>query len=200
MKFLFYGIDVAHVNQPFGGNPEYYARFKDQFGNPEKGHNGIDFMALHATPLLSPCTGTAMYAQDEHGGDGIYIDTTDGTNWYRVILWHLCSKDDPQYKPLIPTDGSRVPVKTGQLIGYTDNSGAPFESSGDHLHFGLIPITKENGEALYPRNGFNGCVDATPYFTGWAASKVEEYNKMLGSEVSTLTLIVELLKRLVGLK
>lgn len=199
MKFLFYGTDVVHINQGFGENPEYYARFKDEFGNPETGHNGIDFMALHATPLLAPCDGTARYGEDAHGGAGIYIDTTDGTNKYRVILFHLCTKEDPTYKPLIPVDGSSVPVKTGQLIGYTDNSGAPFESSGDHLHFGLIP-TDALGNSLFPRNGTNGCVDPTPYFTGYPASQVDKYNEILGKEVSTLTLIVALLRKLLGLK
>jgi murein DD-endopeptidase MepM/ murein hydrolase activator NlpD len=199
MKFLFYAVSPYWVNQGFGSNPEYYARFKDQFGNPEKGHNGIDFMASHGQPLYSPCDGMAMYAEDEHGGDGIYIDTTDGTNWYRVILWHLCSKNDPQFKPLIPTTGTHVPVKAGQLIGYTDNSGAPFESSGDHLHFGFIPISKQYGNALYPSNGFNGCVDATPYFTGFYATEVEKYQQLQVTLISTLTQLVALLKRKIGL-
>lgn len=190
MKFLFYAVDPLHINQGFGESPEYYARFKDQFGNPEKGHNGIDFQASHGQPLYAPCDGMAQYAEDAHGGDGIYIETTDGK--YRVILWHLCSKNDPQYKPLIPTTGMKVPVKVGQLIGFTDNSGAPFESSGDHLHFGLIPIDAK-GNALYPANGFNGCIDPMPYFTGWAATKVGEYRKVEISLVSALKQLVDIL-------
>lgn len=167
MLKLSYAVFPAVVNQPFGANPDYYARFHDAAGNPEKGHMGIDFMASHATPLYAPCDGSASYGTDEHGGDGIYIHTTDGLgNWYNVILWHLCSKDDPQFKPLIPTDGSSVPVKRGDHIGYTDNTGAPFESSGDHLHFGLIPVNETNTITLFPNNGYNGCIDPHPYFDG----------------------------------
>ncbi len=168
-KFEFWlPVSPFKINQAFGQNPAYYARFKDQFGNPEKGHMGTDLFAPHATPLYSPIAGEAWYETDEHGGDGIYIRTNEAflygatTAFFDMILWHLCSKDDPQFKPLIPTDGSKVPVTVGQLIGYTDNSGAPFESSGDHLHVGLVPTNAAN-QALEASNGFGGCIDPMPY-------------------------------------
>jgi hypothetical protein len=81
---------------------------------------------------------------------------------YTVILWHLCSKDDPQYKPLIPCDGSITKVTCGQLIGYADNTGAPFESSGDHLHLGLF-VNDPTGAPLNPGNGYGGCIDPAPF-------------------------------------
>lgn len=162
---LSYAVSPVSINQPFGANPDYYARFHDSAGNPEKGHMGVDFMAAHATPLYAPCDGTARYASDDHGGEGIYLNTTDGEgNWYNVILWHLCGKNDAQYHPRIPLDGSGVQVTRGQLIGYTDNTGAPFESSGDHLHFGLVPVNQQNTQTLSPNNGFNGCIDPMPFF------------------------------------
>lgn len=163
-KFLSYPVSPVSVNQPFGVNPEYYARFKDRYGNPEKGHMGVDFMAYHGQPLYAPCDGDAKWIEDAHGGEGIWLDTLDGK--YRVIMWHLCSKNDPQYKPLISTN-TYVRVTKGQHIAYTDNSGAPFESSGDHLHFGLIPL--DGSDAAYPGNGFNGCVDPMPFFSGETA-------------------------------
>jgi hypothetical protein len=43
--------------------------------------------------------------------------------------------------------------------------GAPFESSGDHLHLGLVPFDMSL-QQLEARNGFNGNIDATTYFTG----------------------------------
>src|ERR1017187_8512770 len=99
---LWYGVKPMSVNQPFGANPTYYAKFLDRFGNPEKGHMGVDFFAPHATPLFAPCGGTAWYEEDSHGGAGIYIrtgpcDYSGGQAWFNVILWHLCTKDDPQY-------------------------------------------------------------------------------------------------------
>ena len=164
MLELWYPVKPLYVNQPFGASPEYYARFKDTLGNPYKGHMGLDLQASHGEPVYAPCDGKAVYIQDSHGGDGFYI-YTEG---YCVILWHLCSKDDPLYKPLIPCDGSLTPVKVGQLIGYADNTGAPFESSGDHLHVGLFP-TNSAKLPLDPANGFGGNVDPAPFFNRFFA-------------------------------
>ena len=167
MLKLSYAVTPLGFNQFFGASPDYYAKFHDNHGNPLKGHNGIDFMSAHGNKLYAPCDGSARYAVDAHGGDGIYIHTSDDEgNWYNVILWHLCSKDDPQFAPLIPTDGSSVYVKKGQHIGYTDNTGAPYESSGDHLHFGLVKVTQDNTTTLNDDNGFNGCIDPKPFFDG----------------------------------
>ncbi len=159
---LKYPVYPIHVNQGFGANPAYYAKFLDAQGNPEKGHMGIDFQASHGQPVYAAHDGYAFYVgPDEHGGDGIYIrgKDTDGS-YYTTIYWHLCSKDDPQYAPLVL---SGINVKQGDLIGYADNSGAPFESSGDHLHFGLAPCN-QNGEFLNPSNGYGSCIDPQPFF------------------------------------
>lgn len=169
---LYYAVKPLGINQWFGANPVYYAKFLDAQGNPQKGHMGIDFFAPHATPLYAPCDGDAFYTFDAHGGDGIYIRyPNNAVPTHDIILWHLCSKDDPQYKPLIKTDGSITSVKAGQLIGYTDNSGAPYESSGDHLHFGLLP-TDKTGAPLNPGNGYGGCIDPAPYLNGKFAEDI----------------------------
>lgn len=168
-----YPVSQAVVNQKFGENPEYYARFHDQFGKPEKGHMGVDFMAAHGTPLYAPCDGSAKYMVDDHGGDGIHLTFSENGQWYLVILWHMCSKDDKEFPFQIPTDGSSTDVKRGQFLGYTDNSGAPFESSGDHLHFGLIPLKSDGIRVLNPANGFNGAIDPLPNFDGTFAHTEE---------------------------
>lgn len=154
--FLYYSVKPFGINQLFGVNKDYYQKFG------WLGHNGIDYFSPHATPLYAPCDGEARYVQDSHGGDGIYIKTLQGSQYYNVILWHLCGKEDPVYHPLIPMDGSTIQVKIGALIGYTDNSGAPYESSGDHLHRGLQPCDS-NGVALFPNNSYGGCIDEGPY-------------------------------------
>lgn len=159
---LKYPVSPIHINQPFGANAAYYAKFLDANGNPLKGHMGIDFQAVHGQPVYAAHDGYAFYVgPDEHGGDGIYIRFQDDDGkWYTTIYWHLCSKDDPKYAPLVLAG---VNVKTGDLIGYADNTGAPFESSGDHLHFGLAPCD-QNGAFLEPGNGYGGCIDPQPYF------------------------------------
>lgn len=186
------------VIQTFGGNPEYYARFKDRFGNPEKGHMGIDFVATHGTPLYAVVEGLARYEADEHGGDGIVIHT-DVFNYkgqpatFNVINWHLCSKDDPKFHPLIPTDGSQTKVKLGDLIGYTDNTGAPFESSGDHLHFGLVPFDLQ-GNAIEAHNGFNGCIDPAPYLVDTPAVNAY-YQQIINSIREKVVALIKLLQK-----
>jgi murein DD-endopeptidase MepM/ murein hydrolase activator NlpD len=165
---LYYPVKPFGINQYFGANAEYYL---SKFG--DKGHQGLDLFAPHATPLYAPCDGDAFYKYDAHGGAGIYIRVpNNATPQYNVILWHLCTKDDKLYSPNIPTDGSSEFVKTGDLIGYTDNSGAPFESSGDHLHVGVIPCDN-TGAPLYPNNGFHGCVNPLPYFNGQFAQDIQ---------------------------
>lgn len=203
---LWFAVKPEYINQKFAENPlnpdgtSYYSRFKDARGNPLKGHMGIDFQASHGQPVHAPCSGKAWYVEDSHGGDGICIKTEpfDYQNRqanFRVILYHLCSKDDPKFHPLIPTDGSMVDVELGQLIGYADNSGAPYESSGDHLHFGLAP-TNENGYYLEPENGYGGCIDPWPYFNGFYAEDKNKVIANLTEQVSLLTKVVSLLKKL----
>lgn len=172
-KFLYYPLKSWTLIQGFGSNPAYYAKFLDKEGNPVKGHMGLDVVASHGTPLYAACEGMAFYVSDDHGGDGIYISALVNGQGFYVINWHLCSKDDSVYKPLIPTDGSWTPVKAGQLIGYTDNTGAPFESSGDHLHLGLAPLSP-NGAIADPLNGYGGCVDPISYFNGLYAPEITE--------------------------
>jgi murein DD-endopeptidase MepM/ murein hydrolase activator NlpD len=165
-------VKPAIINQGFGNDPAYYARFKDQFGNPEKGHMGIDFRAAHGTPVYASCDGQAYFGRDEHGGEGIYIrtgllDYNGQPAHFNVIHWHLCGDTDPHYASPIPLDGNMYPVETGDLIGYADNTGAPYESTGDHLHFGLLPLDQYN-TIIDQKNGFNGCIDPMPYFDGSA--------------------------------
>lgn len=196
MPKLSYAVSPMHINQGFGTNPEYYARFHDSFGNPEKGHMGIDFQAAHGTPLYAPHDGSALYVVDEHGGDGIHLTFNDG-GWYKVILWHMCSKDDKQYPFQIPTDKPTL-VKKGQLLGYTDNSGAPFESSGDHLHFGLLPLKEDGIRILNPGNGFGGCIDPISFFDGTFASQASTDIQI--QEITILQKLISLYKQLLGIK
>lgn len=193
---LYYPIKPFLINQGFGLNPDYYARFKDRFGNPEKGHMGVDLKAPHGTPVYASCDGLVHFERDIHGGEGMVIRTgryayKEGAATFNVIHWHLIGDTDPLYQSPIPTDGHSYPVKTGDLIGYADNTGAPFESSGDHLHMGLMPIG-DSGDALEARNGFGGCIDLVTYFTGFYA---QDYVKA----TSKLAQLVSILQEWVGL-
>lgn len=196
---LYYPVSPYHLNQGFGENPGYYARFHDEFGNPEKGHNGNDLMAFHGQPVYAATDGMAVFARDEHGGEGIYITTKDSYDYlamqsrYRLINWHLIGDTDKKYPSPIPLDGKEYPVKAGDLIGYANNTGAPFESSGDHLHFGLIPITQYGG-AQEPGNGFNGCIDPAPFWNGSFSKNAPIVIANLQQQVTLLQKILSLFK------
>lgn len=194
---LYYPVRPFAINQVFGANPDYYARFRDRYGNPEKGHMGVDLRAVHGLPVYAACDGLAHYEKDSHGGEGMVIRTgrfayKGGAATFNVINWHLIGDTDPQYPSPLPLDGHSYAVKTGDLIGYADNTGAPFESSGDHLHFGLVPFFGDDGAAIESTNGFNGCIDPTTFFTGIYAQDVTGL-------ISYYTALVEALQKLLAL-
>lgn len=193
---LYYAAKPFHINQGFGSNPDYYAKFKDAFGNSLKGHNGIDFMAVHGQPLHAPMDGMAVYTIDAHGGQSVLIRSNEaleypgGSCWFNVILGHVVGDTDPKFPPPIPMQMIRTPVKAGDLVAYADNTGAPYESSGDHLHFGLTPVD-QNGKSVMPGNGYNGCIDPMPFFNGFYAQDSKKV-------VSLLTQLLELAKKLLA--
>src|SRR4051794_16222251 len=55
------------VNQSFGADPNYYAKFHDELGKPLKGHDGIDFYAPHGTPIRAAHDGIIHFEHDAHG-------------------------------------------------------------------------------------------------------------------------------------
>ncbi len=199
------------INQGFGENPADYAKFHDNFGNPLKGHDGIDFRASHGVPVYAAHDGLIHYEKDAHGGEGMVIRTTEQFDYkgtpahFRTMYWHLIGDTDPKYPSPIALDGVEYKVKAGDLIGSADNTGAPYESSGDHLHFGLFPSRGYNdgnfasfdaNQALCePHNGFNGRIDPTPYFTGIYASNVPVQITLWQKIVALLTSEVRLIRK-----
>lgn len=175
---LYYPVKPIHINQPFGANVDYY---KSHFGT--NGHMGIDFMASHGQPVYAAHNGEAIYLKDAHGGEGIWNFSPDG---FATIYWHLIGDSDPLYSMPIPFDGKRHLVKAGDLIGYADNTGAPFESSGDHLHFGMVYINVD-GTIANTDNGFNGCQDSTPFFNGTCAQDIAQLSSLYSTLVVVLT-------------
>lgn len=167
---LAYPVSPIHLNQAFGANPAHYAKFLDDNGNPQKGHMGLDLQAYTGQPVYAAHDGFAFnVGPDDHGGEGVYVRTTqpdDARNYHTTIYWHLLPRNNAQFP--CPIQGSKV-VKRGDQIGWADNSGAPFESSGTHLHLGLA-VCDVNGNFKNRLNGFNGCIDAQPFFNGTYAT------------------------------
>jgi len=170
----------------FGANPAYYLKALGQNGHP-----GIDFECPLGTPLYSPCDGAVFYTTDALGGDGLWIRWPDNVKpQYNIILWHMPAAGNPTYPFQVPTDKNVYPVKAGQFLGYTGNSGYPKESSGPHLHLGVIPCDS-TGAALNPNNGYKGCVDPMPFFNGLYAEDINTVHQILDTEAQATNLIAQ---------
>lgn len=152
-------ISPYEVVQGFGVNGEYYR----QHGINIDGHNGLDLRAYHGQPVYAAHDGTCYPEVDDKGGHGVVIisdqkyDYLPGECFFKTIYWHLVDG------PSVVQTGQKV--KAGDLIGYADNTGL---STGDHLHFGLKPVLK-NDEPVFswtsvnPNNGYLGAINPVPY-------------------------------------
>lgn len=131
------------ITQLFGENPHIYKKW----GFP--GHNGVDYGIPNGTPINAAAAGTINQVSFENGGYGNYVKIAhkDGSKTYYTYYAHLASA----------AVAAGQKVKAGQLIGYSNNTGA---STGPHLHFGL----KIDGE----NPAYKGYVDPMPYFSGAA--------------------------------
>ena len=159
-----YPIHPVGINQLYGAQRAYY---EAKFG--QNGHPGIDFTATHGQPVMAAHDGEALYIKDDHGGEGIHV--LNKQMGIKTIYWHLVGDTDASYKPPIPMDNGWHPVTKGELIGYADNTGYPYESTGTHLHFGL-QLVDANGQVINTDNGMLGCVNPLPYFDGNIAAPV----------------------------
>lgn len=174
---LWYPVkDPVNQNNLFGTTSPLYTSMGLQ-----KGHPGLDFSSKLDTPLFAPCSGDAFYTKDAAGGDGIWIRWPNNqAPEYNIILWHLPPSSDPIYHPMIRiADNDPITtVKIGDKLGYTGNSGYPLESTGPHLHLGVMPC-KLDGSALYPNNGYEGCVDPMPFFNGLYAENYQPAEQII---------------------
>jgi murein DD-endopeptidase MepM/ murein hydrolase activator NlpD len=182
IPFLYYPVkDEIDQANLFGTTSPMYAALG------QKGHPGIDFECKSGTPVYAPCDGDALYVTDEYGGCGIWIRTPNHTApQFNIILWHMYPANTPGFPYAIPTEqGIYTPVKAGQMLGYSDNSGFPTESTGPHLHLGVMPceVRESDGAitALSPENGYLGCVDPTPYFNDHYAQDIQAVEAVIAS-------------------
>ncbi len=145
---------IGLLSQKFGENPQMYA----QFGII--GHNGLDWPCSMRTPIYASHDGVAETQIDSMSGKGVIIKDEEK----KSIYWHLDF--------FATTTGHKV--KTGDLIGYSGNTGY---STGPHLHFGLKLL--KDGEVLNRNNGYDGAVDATPYLSWYDKNMTEQEVKNL---------------------
>lgn len=146
MISLYLPLKPISINQPFGQVSPIYT------GQGMKGHNGIDFFAVHGQAIYASHDGTCQPTIDNHGGNGVILTHADG---WDTIYWHMI-----QDNAVVET-GEKV--KAGALLGYADSTGI---STGDHLHFGLALVGTDYN------NGYHGYSDPMPYFNGKYAQEI----------------------------
>jgi hypothetical protein len=114
---LYFPVKPGTINQPFGANPDYYQKFHDSFGNPLKGHDGIDFFAMNGTPVYAAHDGMIRFTKDSHGGEGMFIRSLENENglFARTMYWHLIGDTDPKYPLRYPQMGKEDPIKAGTI-------------------------------------------------------------------------------------
>jgi hypothetical protein len=112
------------------------SRFMQQESFRTKGHSGLDFSMPNHTPLRSIQDGIVekVTHYKDNIGNGVLVRWNDG----KVAIYGHMSET---------TVNVGDKVKTGDLIGYSGNSGHVVGANGGyHLHFGL----KENGHFIDP--------------------------------------------------
>lgn len=143
-----------YISQLYGKNPQIY----QQFGMT--GHDGVDFAAPLGTPVLAAHDGYIVECIERDTGYGlriqIYYEDTD-YNWIN-IYGHFQKVNFPNVTYNLNDRGHFV--KEGDVIGYVNSTGF---STGNHLHFGLRQLNKNN-QILNYNNGTFGWIDSMPYF------------------------------------
>lgn len=124
------------VSQPFGANPQNYAKFG------MVGHNGIDFAVPEGTSVYAVESGTVAEVRDDPDGYGKYVKIRHA--WGESLYAHLRGQG--------VNEGN--PIGKGDFVGVSGNTG---NSTGPHLHFGLRVNPYTRG---YPYDGY---VDPAPF-------------------------------------
>ena len=193
---------LGDITQFFGENPALYAQCCGM-----SGHNGLDIVRSHGTPIMCVETGKVVEVKDDSGGYGKHVKILSENNEW--VYGHL----------------SRIDVVLGQTVasggqigllgntGFVVSGATPYWKfnpyAGSHLHLGRRPCKKwESGSwnLSYStgdraillsdyENGFKGSTDPLPEFVtqetpqfkftknlsfGMRDSEVTELQKYLG--------------------
>lgn len=190
------------VTQYFGENPRLYARFG------LNGHNGIDLVAPHGSPLYAVEDAEVVSINNDPSGFGRNVRILSfGKGTCRLWTYGHCH-----------TIGVKVgdQVKAGQQIATMGNTGFVISGpnpywkhnpyAGTHLHLGLRLAERDpNGwsyagsttriKVFDQGNGFKGSIDPVPELAkiGVLADEKKKRAQML-TLISTLNTLIGLLK------
>jgi murein DD-endopeptidase MepM/ murein hydrolase activator NlpD len=129
------------ITQLWGENPQHYGRFRPG-GVPLQGHNGIDFGIPNGTKLFAVDRGRVIEIGNDSDGYGRYLKLQH--RWGESLYAHMQG---------FTVEAGQF-VKRGQVIGYSDNTGA---SAGPHLHLGIRVHPYDRSD------GWGGYIDPLPF-------------------------------------
>ena len=120
------------VKVPFEVSSDFGVRPNPFGAGGYEGHDGIDLLGAHGTPIYATSSGIAERASYDGGyGNHVIIKSSQG---YETLYAHLSKL------AIAP----KTQVKQGQLIGYMGSTG---RSTGVHLHYSVY----KQGKAIDPK-------------------------------------------------
>lgn len=140
------------ITQGFGARPEFYGKF----GLP--GHEGIDFEAPEGSELYAVADGVVTDTRPD--GDSDPVGKPYG-NQVRIQHEENYTSIYAHMSQIIAQKGQ--PVKAGQLIGLSGNTGNSF---GAHLH---LTIKKAGATQAHETSFPYDIIDPTPYVGAFEA-------------------------------
>jgi murein DD-endopeptidase MepM/ murein hydrolase activator NlpD len=194
------------VTQYFGENKALYSRLN------LAGHNGIDIVAPHGSPMYAVESGIVVEVKDTPDGYGRHLRFITNGKECRVWTYGHCHK---------------IYVKQGEIIeegqhiadmgntGFVVSGATPFWESnpfaGTHLHIGYRNVTRNLRGWAYEgsdikmkvydlENGFKGSVDPYSLLKTVSTPNEEAEKIRLLTIISLLNKVVELYKQLNLLK
>jgi murein DD-endopeptidase MepM/ murein hydrolase activator NlpD len=150
-QLVYRPCQTSIITQYFGANPGSYP------GMP--GHDGLDYAVAQAHPFYAAAAGTVVHASDRR-----WTNSSLSAYGWHVVIDHgdYCTVYGHATPNLPVSAGDQVTA--GAVVGYSGNTG---NSSGYHLHFGLLDKTG----TIDPNNGFPNwlygrAVDPLPFVQG----------------------------------
>ena len=187
------------ITQWFGENKELYSRMN------MNGHNGIDIVAPHGTPIYSVEDGIVLEVKNDPSGYGKHVRVI--TNGVECREWTYGHCDT------ILVEQNQI-VYSGQQIATMGNTGFVVSGStpywkynpfaGTHLHLGVRKMLRvKKGwkyigsnislQSVDYDNGFKGAIDPKQFIIELSDDSI--HKEKLINIISILTKIVSLLKK-----
>jgi murein DD-endopeptidase MepM/ murein hydrolase activator NlpD len=191
------------VTQWFGENKTLYSRWG------LAGHNGIDIVAPHGTPMVAIEDAVVVDVDLNPKGYGKHIRIMSKTHVngnYRIWVYAHCSK-------IHKVVGEEV--KAGEVIALMGNTGFVVSGStpwwktnpyaGTHLHLGLRIVRKSKNGWSYQGsdikievnnygNGYKGAIDPALYLPGYTEGVLDAEAKRKNKIIELLTWYRDYLK------